>query len=205
MTRPSTARRRIALGLPTSSLPSGVTVAALTPKPVAISDCAASCTTWLRVFRRLTSERSKCRTSIRNSKSAGSRRRRACSSSSSPVWSPWRTTSSCPDRELEASTTCSPSSWGKANPALCCLAWSFMGSLPPSLTSLLDRRRGLVGEGVGICLAHVGRLALEAGDEVLLDLQHVLWATGRHLAVRAEDLQLVLQRLNVERLVARVV
>ena len=43
MTLPSTSSRRIRLGEPTSSLPSGVTVAALMPKPAARIASAASC------------------------------------------------------------------------------------------------------------------------------------------------------------------
>ena len=52
MTLPSTASRRIRLGEPTSSLPSGVTVAALTPKPAARMAAAASLTHAFCVSRR---------------------------------------------------------------------------------------------------------------------------------------------------------
>ena len=58
ITLPSTASRRIRLGEPTSSLPSGVTVAALSPKPASRMASAASVTTALSVSRRLSSERS---------------------------------------------------------------------------------------------------------------------------------------------------
>ena len=64
ITRPSSSSRRIRLGLPTSSLPSGVTVAALRPKRASRMAAAASDTTALDVARRCSSERSK-RTSSR--------------------------------------------------------------------------------------------------------------------------------------------
>ena len=48
MTLPSTSSRRIRLGEPTSSAPSGVTVAALRPRPASRMACAASETTPLR-------------------------------------------------------------------------------------------------------------------------------------------------------------
>src|SRR2546423_9151468 len=56
----------------------------------------------------------------------------------------------------------------------------------------------LVGEFVRIGLAEVGVLALEARNKVLLDTQHGLRPRGRHLAVGAEDGQLVLKRGDVQ-------
>src|SRR5260370_1508084 len=91
MTRPSICLRRIALGLPTSPAPSGVIVAAFSPYPHSRSAAAASMTTWLRVARRLSSERSKSRRSIAKPMTSGSRSRTASLSSSSPVWSPCNT------------------------------------------------------------------------------------------------------------------
>src|SRR5690348_1719283 len=91
MTRPSICLRRIALGLPTSPEPSGVTVAALIPKPSSRRAAEASITDWLRVRRRSSSERSKFLVSTLNPSTPGSRSRSASLSSSSPVWSPCRT------------------------------------------------------------------------------------------------------------------
>ncbi len=58
MTLPPIASRSRALGLPTSPAPSGVTVAAFRPKPCRVVASAASKTTWLRVRRRFSSDRS---------------------------------------------------------------------------------------------------------------------------------------------------
>ena len=58
ITLPSTSSRRIRLGEPTSSLPSGVIVAALRPKPASRIARAASWTISLPVSRRFSSERS---------------------------------------------------------------------------------------------------------------------------------------------------
>jgi len=55
---PSTPSRTMRLGDPTSSLPSGVTVAALIPRPDARIAAAASSTILLSVSRRFSSERS---------------------------------------------------------------------------------------------------------------------------------------------------
>src|SRR6266851_8966514 len=63
----------------------------------------------------------------------------------------------------------------------------------------------LVGELVGVRLAEVGRLALEAGHVSLLDLHHGLGTARRNFAIRAEDRDLVLQRIHVQSLVAGVV
>ena len=58
MTLPFTSSRRMRLGDPTSSLPSGVIVAALMPSPHAFMARADSVTTSLFVARRFSSERS---------------------------------------------------------------------------------------------------------------------------------------------------
>ena len=58
MTFPSTPSRTMRLGEPTSSLPSGVTVAAFRPNPASFIAAAASSTTALDVARRCSSERS---------------------------------------------------------------------------------------------------------------------------------------------------
>ena len=58
ITLPSIASRSRRLGLPTSSAPSGVIVAALSPKRAAAIACAAADTTSLEVLRRFSSERS---------------------------------------------------------------------------------------------------------------------------------------------------
>ncbi len=58
ITLPSIASRRMRLGLPTSSAPSGVIVAALRPKRASAIAFAAAVTTSLFVLRRLSSERS---------------------------------------------------------------------------------------------------------------------------------------------------
>src|ERR1700681_926196 len=91
ITRPSISLRRMALGLPTSPLPSGVIVAALIPNPSSRRAAAASSTAWFLVFLRSPRERSKSRFAISNPSTSGSRRRSASRSSSSPVWSPCRT------------------------------------------------------------------------------------------------------------------
>ena len=64
ITLPPIASRMIRLGLPTSSAPSGVIVAALIPRPVSSIMRAASSHTSFLVARRLASERSKRSTSI---------------------------------------------------------------------------------------------------------------------------------------------
>ena len=56
ITVPSISSRRIRFGLPTSSLPSGVTVAALMPKPASAIARAASVTTSFSVSRRFERE-----------------------------------------------------------------------------------------------------------------------------------------------------
>ena len=58
ITFPSIASRTMRLGLPTSSAPSGVIVAAFNPKRAATSAWAAAVTTSLSVRRRLSSDRS---------------------------------------------------------------------------------------------------------------------------------------------------
>ena len=58
MTLPPIASRSRALGLPTSSAPSGVMVAAFRPKPWRTTASAASNTAWFRVRRRFSSDRS---------------------------------------------------------------------------------------------------------------------------------------------------
>jgi hypothetical protein len=58
ITLPSTSSRRIRFGEPTSSAPSGVTVAALIPKPASRIAAAASDTHAFAVSRRCSSERS---------------------------------------------------------------------------------------------------------------------------------------------------
>src|SRR4029079_7988740 len=91
MTLPSTSSRRIRLGEPTSSLPSGVTVAALIPKPASRIATAASETPALSVSRRCSSERSWWTSVSCAPQTSGSSTRTACSSSSWPVSSPSRT------------------------------------------------------------------------------------------------------------------
>ena len=59
MTLPPISSRRIRFGEPTSSAPSGVTVAALRPYPCSRIAAAASCTTRFWVARRPSRERSK--------------------------------------------------------------------------------------------------------------------------------------------------
>src|SRR5918994_960267 len=92
MTFPSTSSRRIRLGEPTSSLPSGVIVAALIPRPASRIAPAASVTQALPVSRRFSSERSWCSSSTRSPVSSASSTRIACRSSSCPVSSPSSTT-----------------------------------------------------------------------------------------------------------------
>ena len=58
-------------GEPTSSLPSGVMVAALRPKPASRIACAASVTTPLEVARRCSSDRSKRSSSKRETEERG--------------------------------------------------------------------------------------------------------------------------------------
>ena len=85
ITLPPIASRRIRFGLPTSSAPSGVIVAALIPNPVSSIASAASAQTRFSVARRFASERSKRTISSSIPSSAGSSTRSACSSSSWPV------------------------------------------------------------------------------------------------------------------------
>ena len=59
ITLPPISSRRMRFGEPTSPAPSGVTVAALRPKPCSRIAAAASCTTPFSVARRFSSERSK--------------------------------------------------------------------------------------------------------------------------------------------------
>src|SRR5262245_35081164 len=92
ITLPSIASRRIAFGLPTSPMPSGVIVAAFRPKPWRASASAASRTTALRVARRLSSERSYRSKVIWSPVTAGSSTRSDSSRSSCPVSSPSITT-----------------------------------------------------------------------------------------------------------------
>src|SRR5918994_506093 len=92
MTLPSTSSRRMRLGEPTSSLPSGVTVAALIARPASRIARAASVTHAFALSRRRSSERSWCSSSTGSPVSSGSSTRMACSSSSCPVSSPSRTT-----------------------------------------------------------------------------------------------------------------
>src|SRR3954467_1617107 len=92
ITRPPISSRRIRFGEPTSSARSGVTVAAFSPSPASRIAAAASCTTWLPVARRDSSERSK-RGSLSSSPiTSGASTRSDCSSSSCPVSSPSSTT-----------------------------------------------------------------------------------------------------------------
>src|SRR5438445_4546100 len=100
ITRPSICLRRIAFGLPTSPAPSGVMVAAFRPYPCSRSAVAASRTTWFRVSRRRSSERSKSSRSTLKPMTSASSSRTASSSSSSPVWSPCRTTTVDPATSL---------------------------------------------------------------------------------------------------------
>ncbi len=58
MTLPSTSSRRMRLGEPTSSRPSGVMVAAFSPYPASRIARAASCTISFAVERRASSDRS---------------------------------------------------------------------------------------------------------------------------------------------------
>ena len=88
ITLPSIASRRIRLGLPTSSAPSGVIVAAFRPRPVSLIRFAASVHTAFSVARRFSSERSKRSTSSSSRSTFVSSTRSDCSSSSCPVSSP---------------------------------------------------------------------------------------------------------------------
>jgi hypothetical protein len=58
MTLPSTPSRTMRFGEPTSSLPSGVIVAALMPRPDSCMAAAASSTIWFLVSRLRSSDRS---------------------------------------------------------------------------------------------------------------------------------------------------
>src|SRR5262245_12879489 len=92
ITRPPISSRRIRFGEPTSSRPSGVIVAAFSPKPSSRIARAASWTTAFCVSRRASSERSKRGNSSSNPMTSGARTRSDSSSSSSPVSSPSSTT-----------------------------------------------------------------------------------------------------------------
>src|SRR3954465_3117108 len=92
ITLPSTPSRRIRFGEPTSSLPSGVIVAALSPNPASRIARAASWTISLPVERRFSSERSNVSSSSSTSNTSPSSTRIDCSSSSWPVSSPSSTT-----------------------------------------------------------------------------------------------------------------
>src|SRR4051794_22608388 len=92
ITRPPISSRRIRFGEPTSSALSGVTVAAFRPRPASRIAAAASCTTWLPVARRDSSERSKRGSSSSSPTTSGASTRSDSSSSSWPVWSPSSTT-----------------------------------------------------------------------------------------------------------------
>jgi hypothetical protein len=87
ITVPPTCSRRMRLGEPTSSEPSGVIVAAFSPNPASHIARAASCTTELLVWRRLSRDRSKRSISSARPSTSGESTRRACSKSSCPVWS----------------------------------------------------------------------------------------------------------------------
>jgi hypothetical protein len=92
ITLPPISSRMIRFGEPTSLRPSGVIVAAFSPRPASRIAAAASWTTWLFVARRFASERSN-RGSCRSVPiTSGARTRSASSSSSWPVSSPSRTT-----------------------------------------------------------------------------------------------------------------
>src|SRR3954453_17180011 len=92
ITRPPISSRRIRFGEPTSSALSGVTVAAFRPRPASRIAAAASCTTWLPVARRDSSERSKRGSSSARPITSGASTRSDSSSSSCPVSSPSSTT-----------------------------------------------------------------------------------------------------------------
>src|SRR3712207_5967768 len=92
ITVPFISSLKMAFGEPTSSGPSGVTVAALMPKPHSFIAAAASCTTLLSVARRFSSERSKRLNSMSRPVTPGSSTRSDSSSNSWPVWSPSITT-----------------------------------------------------------------------------------------------------------------
>ena len=92
ITDPPTPSRKMRFGLPTSPAPSGVTVAAFNPRPVARIAAAASRTTSFDVRRRFSSDRSKCSSETSKPRTRGSRTRSAWSKSSWPVWSPSHTT-----------------------------------------------------------------------------------------------------------------
>ena len=95
ITFPPISSRRIRFGEPTSPAPSGVTVAAFSPKPCSRIAAAASYTTPFWVARRPSSERSKRTKPSSTPMTSGWRVRNASSSSSCPVWSPSRTTIVC--------------------------------------------------------------------------------------------------------------
>ena len=78
MTVPSIPSRISRLGLPTSSAPSGVIVAAFRPRPVSRIRAAASVQTSLPVARRFSSERSKRSSSTGMPRTSGSRTAQRC-------------------------------------------------------------------------------------------------------------------------------
>src|SRR5438094_2175773 len=98
ITLPPISSRRMRFGEPTSSRPSGVTVAPFNPSPCSRIAAAASWTTRFSVARRCSSERSKRGKSSSTPITSGRSTRRASSSSSWPVWSPSRTTIVCSSR-----------------------------------------------------------------------------------------------------------
>src|SRR6476619_5616334 len=92
ITLPPISSRRIRFGEPTSPRPSGVTVAAFSPRPDSRIAAAASCTTPFWVSRRFPRDRSKRESSSVTPTTSGASTRSASSSSSCPVSSPSRTT-----------------------------------------------------------------------------------------------------------------
>src|SRR5262245_28436431 len=92
ITRPPISSRRILFGEPTSPAPSGVTVAAFSPRPASRISAAASCTTRFSVARRASSERSYRGSASSTPVTSGASTRTASSSSSCPVSSPSSTT-----------------------------------------------------------------------------------------------------------------
>src|SRR5919108_1286080 len=92
ITRPPISSRRMRFGEPTSSAPSGVIVAAFSPRPASRTAAAASCTISLGVARREASERSKRGNRSSTPVTSGASTRSASSSNSCPVSSPSSTT-----------------------------------------------------------------------------------------------------------------
>ena len=168
MTLPSTSSRRIRLGEPTSSLPSGVTVAALMPeagrahrraRPRRRSRCAS------RAGARARGRGARARS--RGRRRSGSSTRSACSSSSWPVSSPSRTTIlSGSAMQSRGSEPCSSSSSARSSSAAITKARCSSKSTPSSsapLAQLVAVDRGGERRRLHLLLDRLGRQAVDPG------------------------------------------